>query len=144
MLKQGLGAIGPARLAAALARKPTSAYLRCLCFFFEWLGLGTLEPAGVIGGNYVDAVDGRLQYATPVTVNVPRWRVRDNLPAPPTFCPLVSRTARIDRHLDEDLAGRVQETVNAIPADILRRASAFLMFNDTKASFEIERIAGPR
>lgn len=139
LLKQGLGAIGPARLAEAMARKPTSAYLRRLCFFFEWLGLGTLEPTGVIGGNYVDAVDGRLQYATSVTVNVPRWRVRDNLPGPPAFCPLVSRTARIDRHLDEDLAGRVQETVNAIPADILRRASAFLMLNDSKASFEIER-----
>ena len=138
ILKQVFAAAGPDLLNAAIAAKPTSAYVRRLCFFHEWLGLGTLNAPAALGGAYAAAIDERHQYATAESENVRRWRVRDNLPGTAAFCPLVTRTQRIDRWLSDDLSGRVEATIGAVPPELIHRASAFLLLNDSKASFEIE------
>ena len=123
----------------AIDAKPTSAYARRLCFLYEWLTGASLTPPGGLGGAYTDVVDTKLQYAIKDADTVRRWRVRDNLPGTRRFCPMVSRTRRLDNHRADGLAQRAAATVQEVSPDVLRRASAFLLLKDSKASFEIEK-----
>ena len=75
---------------------------------------------------------------TAATVNSPRHRVKNNLPGTPEFCPLVSRTEWLDRFIALDLQSRAQDAAAAVPRDLLARAAAFLLLDDSRASFAIE------
>jgi hypothetical protein len=144
VLRQVFAAAGPGALQGAIRDKPTSAYLRRLCFLYEWLTGERLDPPEAVGGAYADALDGRLQYCAPLPVNVQRWRVRDNLPGTRAFCPLVARTRRLDAFLRAGLKERAAALLDGVPPEILMRAAAFLLLNDSKASFEIERERPPK
>jgi hypothetical protein len=72
-------------------------------------------------------------------VNVRRWRVRDNLPGTRAFCPLVARTRRLDGFMAAGLGDRAAALLDGVPPELLARAAAYLLLNDSKASFEIER-----
>lgn len=139
ILKQVFLRIGGTVIQSAIDAQPTSAYARRLCFFYEWLTGDVLTPPAGLSGAYVEALDERQQYACERSINVTRWRVRDNLPGTPAFCPLVAKTQKIERYLKADLPGQAASVVENIPLDLLRRASAFLLLNDSKASFEIEK-----
>ena len=82
-------------------------------------------------------VDPKRQYAA-AAVNSSRHRVKNNLPGTPEFCPLVSRTERLDRFIALDLQSRAQDAAAAVPRDLLARAAAFLLLDDSRASFAIE------
>jgi hypothetical protein len=59
-------------------------------------------------------------------------------PGSPEFCPLVFRTQTLERFVGMDLAGRAQDVVGRVPADVLARTAAFLLLKDSKASYVIE------
>ncbi|MDH3691808.1 MAG: Fic family protein [Gammaproteobacteria bacterium] len=139
ILKQVFLTTGPDEIQTAVDAQPTSAYARRLCYLFEWLTGDELSPPGELGGAYADVLDKKYQYPTATSLNVKRWRVRDNLPGSSDFCPLVYRTQRLDSYLKADLPGQAEQVVRDVPPDLLRRAAAFLLLNDSKASFEIER-----
>lgn len=139
ILKQIFSKIEEKILDEAIAAKPTSSYARRLCFLFEWLTDRQLIVPEGLGGAYADAIDTRWQYGADKPVNVRRWRVRDNMPGESSFCPLVMRTSKIDRFNKSNLSARAAEAIQDVPPDVLRRAAAFLLLNDSKASFEIEK-----
>ena len=139
VLSQVFASMGPSVLQAAIDAQPTSGYARRLCYLYEWLTEDRLDVPAGIGGQYADVVDGKHQYAAAYPNAIRRWRVHDNLPGTRAFCPLVGRTARLDRRLEGGLAARAAAFVQDVPAEVLRRAAAFLLLNDSKASFEIER-----
>src|SRR5208283_5913591 len=68
----------------------------------------------------------------------PRYRVRNNLPGTPAFCPLVFRTEALEQFIRLNLPDRARETVADVPRDLLSRTAAFLLLKDSRASYAIE------
>ena len=89
------GALPAEALADWIRSEPTGQYARRAGFLYEWLTGNTLAVEGV-GGNYRDALDPEL-YVTAANGGCRnrRWRINDNLPGTPEFCPLVRRTTSV-------------------------------------------------
>ena len=125
-------------VSALLRTEPTGAYTRRLWFLHEWLTqrlLDVPEPGKV---RAVPVIDLSQQFGLAKGVSSSRHKVLDNLPGTSAFCPLVRRTDRIETYLSKGLDRRAQEIVGRTPADIMMRAAAFLLLDDSRASFQIE------
>lgn len=129
--------LGPRPVEALVREAPTGSYVRRIWFLYEWLTGTRLELADATGGRYVDALDSELQYGIEGETAA-RYRVRNNLPGTPNFCPLVFRTGALDRFVALDLAARAQDVVDAVPRDLLARTAAFLLLKDSRSSYAIE------
>ena len=143
VLKRLFLALGDAPIVALVRATPTGAYARRIWFLYEWLTGRRLELPDATGGRYAEVVDPKLQYAAAGT-NIARQRVVDNLPGTPAFCPLVHRTSGLDRLIASDLSRRAHEVVADVPRDVLARTAAFLLINDSRASYAIEGERPPR
>ena len=137
VLKRLFAASGPAPIEAIVRAAPTGAYARRIWFLYEWLTDRRLDLPNADRGAYPLVVDPKRQYAA-ATVNSSRHRVKNNLPGTPGFCPLVFRTERLDRFLALDLQSRAHDAAAAVPRDLLARAAAFLLLDDSRASYAIE------
>ena len=143
-LKSAFEILDRSELERAARAKPTSGYIRRLCFFYEWLMTRSLDVPDTQAGAYIEAIDTELQYGAGKPVNDRRFRIRDNLPGSAAFCPLVHRTREIDRLIGLDLAGRARAIVRDAPKELMARAAAFLLLSDSKASFAIESETPPK
>jgi hypothetical protein len=94
-------------------------------------------------GAYEPVADPEQQWPVPGE-NSPRYRVRNNLPGTPEFCPLVFLTQALQEFAAMDLVHRAQEAVANVPKDILARTAAFLLLKDSRASYAIEGERPPR
>lgn len=117
-------------------QEPTSAYARRAGFFFEWLTGQQIGGMTDASGNYVDALDtDRYLVATKADKNR-RWRINDNLPGTPAFCPMIERAPSLRD------AATLTAQVNALVADFgqatLLRAVNWLTVKESRASFAIE------
>ena len=130
-------AVGPGPIETLVREAPTGSYVRRIWFLYEWLIGARLELPDAVGGRYVDALDTELQYGIEGETAA-RYRVRNNLPGTPDFCPLVFRTEALDRFVALDLAARAQDVVEAVPRDLLARTAAFLLLKDLRSSYAIE------
>lgn len=137
VLERLFQATGPKPIEQLVRDQPTGAYARRIWFLYEWLTDERLDLSDAKRGSYVDALDPKLQFAIPGERS-PRHRVRNNLPGTSDFCPLVFRTPALEEAIDQDLAERARDAVAPVPADILARAAAFLLLEDSKSSFAIE------
>ncbi|MFN2321731.1 MAG: Fic family protein [Trueperaceae bacterium] len=137
VLKRLFLALGPEPIELLVRTTPTGAYARRVWFLYEWLTGRRLDLPDATGGRYVPVVDRKLQYAT-AGESVARQRVHDNLPGTPAFCPLVFRTPELERQIASDLSRRAHEVIDAVPRDVLARTAAFLLLNDSRASYAIE------
>jgi hypothetical protein len=137
-----LFAVVPAsELEAWIAAEPTGQYARRAGFFYEFLTGNTLDFAGVSAGNYVTALDENRYFTATKSVNVARWRVRDNLPGTRDFCPLVLRTERVRQIETYDCAAQLATLEIEFGADLLRRSAVWLTIKESRASFAIEHEA---
>jgi len=137
VLKRLFLTTGPAEVEALVRKKPTGSYARRIWFLYEWLTGKRLDLPDVQAGRYVPVLDPALQWAAEGE-NAVRYRVKNNLPGTPDFCPLVFRTETLDRFIGLKLPQRAQEIVADVPRDILARTAAFLLLKDSKASYAIE------
>jgi hypothetical protein len=131
-------AVAPDEVAAIVAASPTGAYARRIWFLYEWL-TGTrldLPDAGRV--RAVPVVDAALQLSLAEGEPSVRHRVINNLPGTPAFCPMVRRTPALDAYRDRAFDARAREAAGRIRPDLLARAAAFLLLNDSKSSFAIE------
>jgi len=120
--------------------EPLSQFSRRIWFLYEWLMQKNLNIPDLKEGNYVPLLDENLQYTIGKGDNSPRHRVRNNLPGTRNFCPLVSRSEKLEQYMEEDLSERSKGLVRNVHIDILLRTSAFLLLKDSKASFNIEGV----
>lgn len=121
-----------------VTKEPLSQYSRKIWFLYEWLMQKKLDIPELKEGNYVPVLDESLQYTIGKGTNSPRHRVRNNLPGTIDFCPLIRKTEKIEKYINDDLAYKTTDLVGKVHKDVLLRASAFLMLKDSKASFNIE------
>ena len=121
-----------------VTNEPLGQYSRKIWFLYEWLMDKPLHVPDLKEGNYIPLVVESLQYATEKGVNSIRHRIRNNLPGTVDFCPMINKTDKLENYLKEDLSKKTVGLVQGVHNDILLRTSAFLLFKDSKASFNIE------
>lgn len=138
VLARLFGTVPPAEIAAIVEASPTGAYARRIWFLYEWLTGTKLELPDAGKVRAVDVVDPALQLALPKGEASPRHRVINNLPGTPGFCPMVRRTEALDAYRARQFDVRARETAGRVRPDLLARAAAFLLLNDSKSSFAIE------
>ncbi|WP_352965840.1 Fic family protein [Mesorhizobium sp. M1393] len=88
-------------------------------------------------GRYVPVVDPELQWSGSERT-ASRYRVRDNLPGTPDFCPLVFRTKTLEAFISLELPRRAAAIIADVPHDLLARTAAFLLLKDSRSSYAIE------
>lgn len=119
-------------------RSPTGSYARRLWFLYEWLTGEQLDAPDPGKVRAAPVLDAKQQFATAKGELSSRHKVRNNLPGTRTFCPLVRRTADLRDFEALHLDDQARDVVGATHPDIVRRAAAFLLLGDSRASFEIE------
>lgn len=131
---------GPAFVQRWIMAEPTGQYARRAAFLYEWLTGKTLDVPARLGGNHVDVLDdSRLVAASPErAVRVARWRVNDNLPGTPAFCPIVLRTEALQQALSLDVPRLLADLVAEFGEDLLMRVAVWMTLRESRASFAIE------
>ena len=131
--------VNPQEIIAWLQDAPTGAYARRTAFLYEWFTCKTLDaPDTAANVGYVDAIDPALYLTATRPTNHKRWKVRNNLPGPRSYCPLVYLGPQRDRNLYDVRAG-VERLNTTYGADLLLRSAAWLTLKESRASFAIER-----
>jgi len=130
----------PARQVSAFVQnQSTGIYARKIGFLCEFLTGKTLPLGGaVIGGNYVSLLDEDAQ-VTAKPRNIPRWRIRDNLPGTPDFCPTIRLTPLLNKKLKTDWHAKAQAALKNTPRPLLDRVLGYFYAKETRSSFLIER-----
>lgn len=120
-----------------LKQEPFGRFSRRIWFLYEWLMEEKLDLPDLETGNFVDVLDPKQHYVGFSEISK-RHRVHCNLPGVRDFCPLVRRTAKLEKCIALNLNLLAREKTGAIHPDVLARAAAFLLLKDSRASFEIE------
>ena len=125
-------------VADVVMRTPTGSYTRRIWFLYEWLtgeALDVPDPGDV---RAVPVVNPKQQYVAARGESSRRHRVTNNLPGPPSFCPLVRRTPVLEGFAEKRLDEQARRVIGRTHPDVMARAAAFLLLNDSRASFRIE------
>ncbi len=134
---------GPAPIEAIVRDKPTGTYARRIWFLYEWLTGTNLGLPNAQTGRYVPVLNPAMQWGTGGET-APRYRLHNNLPGTPEFCPLVFRTRALDHFIAEELPRRAKAIVANLPRDVRARTAAFLLLKDSKSSYAIEGESPPQ
>ncbi len=113
-------------------------FMRKVWFLYEWMKGEILPIADLNFKNFVPLVDEELQYASSVSINSRRHKIKNNLPGTINFCPLIQRTPKLEKFIEADLSDMTNAVIKGIHKDILMRTSSFLLLKDSRASFTIE------
>ncbi len=129
-----------AELTTWIEDEPGGQYARRAGFLFEWLTGRQLEVDAPIAGPYVDVVDPRKAVAASPgrSVRNRRWRVQDNLPGTPAFCPIIRKNAIFDQAMTVDLQRLLNDLASEFGAETLMRSAVWMTLRESKASFAIE------
>lgn len=134
--------MNPEDVAAWVRDEPTGRYARRTAFLCEWFTGRRLDvPDTALNVGYVDAIDKALYLTAQRSDRVRRWRVNDNLPGPPDFCPLVYLGTEAERADLYDVAAGVKALDDTYGPELLLRSAAWLTFKESRASFAIEHEA---
>lgn len=125
-------------ITALVQKEYTGQYMRKVWFLYEWLMPEPLPIPDLTIKNYVPLLDDKLQYVLPDGTRSARHRILNNLPGTPAFCPLISKTDTLEKYLAVKLEEKINKSLRGVPQDVMRRAAAFLLLKDSKASFTIE------
>lgn len=136
----------PDDVGAIVRAAPTGAFARRLWFLYECLTGNILDIDDPGKVRFVPVIDPEQQYALADGDASPRHKVVNNLPGTPLFCPLVRRTSALTDYAQMNLSAQAAQAMGRVRPDIMARAAAFLLLNDSKSSFAIEgeRPTGPR
>ncbi|WP_419936039.1 Fic family protein [Candidatus Palauibacter sp.] len=121
-----------------VSETPTGVYARRIWFLYEWLMDACLDLPDGDKVKAVPVLNPKQQFAPESGPLSRRHRVRNNLPGTRRFCPLVRRTPELDRHVEMRLDEKAREVIGRTRPDIVGRAAAFLLLEDSRASFQIE------
>jgi Fic family protein len=137
LLKKLFQNTGSGPIIEMIKNEPTSQYSRRVWFLYEWLLDQTLEIPDLKTGTYIEIINTKLQFAGP-SINSTRHRIKNNLPGTPEFCPMVRKTAQIEKFIAKDFSNSIEKGLDGRDKDLVRRTAAFLLLKDSKASFAIE------
>ncbi len=132
--------LGPDPVQAWVNAEPTGQYARRAAFLYEWLSGGQLQVPARLGGNYADVIDSDVMLGASAerVVKVQRWRVNDNLPGTPYFCPLLVKTEALKAAAGLDVEQLFRQLTEEFGEELLLRAAAWMTLRESRASFSIE------
>lgn len=134
--------IDPEEVADWVRQEPSGIYARRTAFYFEWItGRELPVPDCKSTVGYVDALPADLYLTAARSERNRRWRVNNNMPGTPAFCPVVYLGPAQQRDWIYDVTAGVKELDDLYGAEILLRSSAWLTFKESRASFAIEHEA---
>lgn len=140
MLSRLFAQLDSAELVAWVQAEPSGQYARRAGFLYEWLTGRTLALSSPVAGAFIPLLDDRLLVAASPDHAVlnRRWRVRDNLPGTPAFCPIVRQSEAQQVVLGMDLPGLVHELAQEFGEAALMRSAVWMTLRESKSSFAIE------
>lgn len=125
-------------LTEMVSLEPTGQYSRKIWFLIEWITGQALQVAADLNKkSYVLLLDTKIQYAVKGYKST-RHRIINNLPGTQLFCPLISKTPKLEAFIKADIRSQHADYLHGVNKDLLLRAAAFLMLKDSRASFNIE------
>jgi hypothetical protein len=130
--------VEPGAVADLVRATPTGAFARRIWFLYEWLTGQALDVPDAGKVRTVSVVDPEQQFALDQGEPSPRHRVLNNLPGTPSFCPMIRRSAVLVEAAAKKLDARARAQIGRVRPDLIARAAAFLLLNDSKSSFAIE------
>lgn len=122
-----------------IKKQPASLYARKTAFFYEWFTADLLDVTDTTATTYEDAIDSDKYLSSSESVKNKRWKILDNLPGSRVFCPLIRFTKELKESIDFNLTKELDALDEKFGADLLIRSAAWLTFNESKASFMIEK-----
>ena len=129
---------GQSELAAWVQAKPTSRYARQAGFLYEWLTGRTLDYMGTVKGVYVSALpEDNCFTASEAPLNS-RWRIRNNLPGTPSFCPTVHLFESVRLAQSYDLPKAFEAFEQDFGSDLVSRSAVWMTLKESRSSFAIE------
>lgn len=130
----------PEELTAWFQEEPTGQYSRRACFLYEWFTGRPLETEGARQGAYVDALDASsiVVASKDKSVVSRRWRVRDNMPGTPEFCPLVRNIPEAVSAMGLDIPALVGELASEFGDEVIMKSAVWMTLRESKSSFAIE------
>lgn len=117
---------------------PTGQFARRIWFLYEWLTGRRLDLPDAGKVKYTAVVDPEQQFCLAQGDPSPRHRVNNNLPGTPSFCPMVRRSPLLVAAAAKKLDAQARAQIGRVRPDLIARAAAFLLLNDSKSSFAIE------
>ncbi len=139
MLARLFEKVSAADLVAWIEDEPTGQYARRTGFLFEWLtGKSLAIDSARIGGSYIEALDSEQLVVATATVQDKRWRVTDNMPGTPYFCPMIRRTPEVVVQMAFDCRSHILELEKEFGQAALVRSAVWLSIRESRASFQIE------
>ena len=136
--KKLFGQLNESTIVEWINNEPLSIFTRKIWFLYEWLMSKKLPLRDLKDGNYILLVDEKIQYASKININSNRHRVKNNLPGTANFCPLIFKTEKLEKYINENLTDKTNIVIKDVHKGVLQRTSAFLLLKDSKASFTIE------
>ena len=140
MLSRLFERVDPDELVAWIEDEPSGQYARKAGFLYEWLTGRQLNVAIAMAGPYVNVLDERKLVAASPDRSLAnrRWRVRDNLPGSPAFCPMVRKTREWHQAVAVDLPRLLADLALEFGEDLLLRSAVWMTLRESKSSFAIE------
>lgn len=139
--------IGGEDIEAALRDQPTATLSRRLGYLYEWLTGRELSlppdgPSQRRKLRYEPLLDEELQFGLALSASprIEKYKIIDNLPGTPAFCPLVRKTPYLATMTSKNLKAHTRATLEKYDPQLVRRAAAFLYLKETHSSFEVERV----
>lgn len=132
--------VDPKELANWVQDEPSGQYAKRAGFLFEWFTGRELPLDVEVAGGYVDVIDPQKLVVASPNRAVPnrRWRVRDNLPGTPAFCPMVRLSPEAQQAMALDVPGLLHELASEFGEDVLMRSAVWMTLRESKSSFAIE------
>lgn len=122
-----------------LKDQPSSIYARKTAFLYEWFCKELPDDAKTTATIYEDALDSKKYLTSTSPIRNKRWKITDNFPGTRYFCPLVRLNSKLKESLDFDITEDLNDLDEKFGADLLMRSAAWLTFNESRASFLIEK-----
>ncbi|WP_395396150.1 Fic family protein (plasmid) [Novosphingobium sp. BL-8A] len=138
VLARIFAAIGSQPIREFIQATPTGAFARRVWFLYEWITGEELDLPDPGKVKAVPVIDDKLQFALANGRVSSRHKVIDNLPGTPAFCPMVRRTKALEAVAAKQLDQLARAEIGRVRGDLIARAAAFLLLNDSKSSFAIE------
>lgn len=130
--------LSPKEILELVSIEPLGQYSRRIWFLLEWVsGKQIKGKSDIAKKSYVPVIDEKLQFAVN-GIKSSRHLVINNLPGTNRFCAIISKTKKLENHLNSNYVDVNKKQLTSVRKDIIQRASAFLLLKDSKASFTIE------
>jgi hypothetical protein len=137
ILSRVFEAVPRGEVEALVRAAPTGIPARRAWYLYEILTGRTLDVDDAPNATAIDLLDPEAYFTGKPRLSK-RHRVRDNLLGTGRFCPVIRRTAALEKFVALDLSAKARETVGRTGAHLVARAASFLLLADSRASFEIE------